>query len=155
MFKINSLLIVVPQNILLKFFEIKKHHLQIIKMVITRKIKKNEIFVGKSLFLDPYFKDYQEVFPDMKKIYCKRNFEDCFKSYVTLLYNIAKIKNNYIDEHNFEIFIKNIYNIYIYKTRIYIGNIDFDYTINFQDWCKDLIKELENIINHFDIPKKR
>ncbi len=31
-------------------------------MVITRKIKKNEIFVGKSLFFDTYLNDYLEVF---------------------------------------------------------------------------------------------
>ena len=151
---IHSLLIVVPQDVLSEVMEIKKHHLQIIKMVITRKIKKNEIFVGKSLFLAPYLNDYLEVFPDMRKIHCKRNFDDCFKSFITLVYNISKIKNNYIDEHNFNIFIKNIYHLNMKKTRLCIDSIDFEYTINFQDWCDDLKKQLKDVIDHFKIPKK-
>lgn len=151
---IHSLLIIVPRDILLEINEVKKYHFQIIKMIITRKIKEDEIFVGKSLFLDPYLNEHQEVFPDMKKIYCKRQFEDCFKSYVTLLYNISRKKNNYIDEHNFKIFVKNTYHLYMKKTRYCIDKIEFDEIVVFEDWCTKLMIVLETIIDNLNIPKK-
>lgn len=150
---IPSLIIVVPQNILLNLCKINKNDMNIIKMVISRKIKKDEIFVGKSLLLDPYLDEYKKVFPDMIKIYCKRDFKKCFKSLITLSYNMSKIKNNYINESNFDIFIDNHYNLFIIKTRKGIENIDFDYTIDFIEWCNNPIDQLKIIIDKFHLQR--
>jgi hypothetical protein len=152
---ITSLFVVVPLNILGECYKINEQDFYIMKMVISRKIKNNEVYVGKSLFLDPYLSTYLKIFPDMQKIYCKRNCDDCFKSYVTLLYNISVKNNKFINETNFDIFIKNIYYTKIAKTRININDIIFDHIIEFNNWCDNPKKELINVIEFFNIILKK
>lgn len=156
LFLIPELLSCLPEHRIVEYMRLSKNDLKYIRKVIGRGDKSSQ-YIGKPLDLTMNITELQEAFPEAKYIICRRNFADCYMSYVTLLYNIHHPNT------------KQFHNICVFAAKYILGGIHRSLVridqkiserslieIDFKSWCHDSIQVLNNIEMKFSIkmPKK-
>jgi hypothetical protein len=149
LFLVPELLSCLPEKRIAEYLQVSNQDMAYIRKVISR--GKGQ-YIGKPLDLTMNISQLKETFPDARFLVCRRNRNDSYKSYVTLLYNIY-----HPNERLFQ-------NICAFGSKYVIGGIyrameNIDETlhsstsivINFENWCEDSSGVLEKIEKEFNL----